>query len=88
MLLIAPKIFTKKDSYVPHLSYKIQVSTFSLFKVIAFFIFVAEFVNFTGKNIGTSNAKRRGSPNSNAKRRGSPYEAENWQKIKNSLSQL
>ena len=59
---IASKICTKKDSYVPHPSSTIQVSTFSRFKVIAFFIFVAEFVNFTGKNIGTSNAKRRGSP--------------------------
>ena len=47
-----------------HLHSKIQISTFSRFKVIAFFfIFVAEFVNFTRKNIGTSNAKRRRSLN-------------------------
>ena len=47
---LTPKICTKKDSFVPHLIFKIQVSTFSRFKVIAVFIFVAEFVNFTGKN--------------------------------------
>ena len=46
---IAPKICTMKDSFVSHLSSKIQVSTFSRFKVIAFFIFVAEFVNFSRK---------------------------------------
>ena len=28
-----------------------------------FFVFVAEFVILPGKNIGTSDAKRRGSPN-------------------------
>ena len=65
--LIAPKICTKKDLYVPHLISKFQVFTFSRFKVIAFFIFVAEFVIFTGKNTGTSNAKRRGSPNKEKK---------------------
>ena len=60
---IDPKSCTKNDLYVPHVSFKIQVSTFSRFKVIAFFIFDAEFVNFTGKNIATSNAKRCESPN-------------------------
>ena len=60
---IAPKIFTKKDSYVPHLSSKFQVSTFSRFKVIAFFIFVCELVKYAAKNIRTSDAKRRRSPN-------------------------
>ena len=60
---IALKICTKNDSYVPHVSSKIQVSTFSRFKVIGLLIFVDEFVNFTGKNIGTSDAKRRESPN-------------------------
>ena len=43
---------------------KFQVSTFSRFKVIAFFIFVYEFVKYDGKNIRTSDAKRRGSLNS------------------------
>ena len=48
---------------MPHLSFKIQVSTFIHFKVIAFFIFVAEFKILLEKNIRTSNAKRCGSPN-------------------------
>ena len=52
--LIAPKICTKNDSYVPQLRCKFQVSTFSRFKVIALFIFVYEFVKFAGKNIWTS----------------------------------
>ena len=46
---IAPKIST--DSYVPQLRSKCQVSSFSRFKVIAFFIFVYEFVKYAGKNI-------------------------------------
>ena len=41
---IASKVCTKNDSYVPHLSSKFQVSTFSHFKVIAFSSFVCEFV--------------------------------------------
>ena len=53
----------EKDLYVPHLSSKIQVSASSRFKVIAFFSLVAEFVIFSGKNTGTSGAKRRKSPN-------------------------
>ena len=48
---------------MPHLISKNLVSTFSGCKVIAFFIFVYKFVNFTGKNIETSNAKRCGNPN-------------------------
>ena len=60
---IAPKICSKNDLYVPQLRFKFQVSTFSCFKVIAFFIFVYKFVNFAGKSIRTSDAKRRGSPN-------------------------
>ena len=63
--LIAPKICTKKNSYMPQLRSKFQVSTFSRFKDIAFFIFVHEFVKYAGKNIRTSDAKRRGSPNNN-----------------------
>ena len=43
---ISPKIFTKKNLYVPHVSSKIQVSTYSRFKVIEFLFFVAEFVFF------------------------------------------
>ena len=43
---IAPKICTKNDSYVLQLRDKFQVSIFSRFKVIAFFIFVYEFVIF------------------------------------------
>ena len=57
-----PKVCTKNYSYVPQLRCKFQVSTFSRFKVIAFFIFVYEFVKYAGKNIKTSDAKRRGSP--------------------------
>ena len=49
--LIAPENCTKNDSYVPQLRSKFQVSTFSRFKVIAFFIFVYEFVKYAGKNI-------------------------------------
>ena len=60
---IAPKICTKNDSYVPQLRAKFQASNFSRFKVIAFFIFVYKFVKYAGKNIGTSDKKRRGSPN-------------------------
>ena len=48
---------------MPQLRSKFQVSTFSRFKVIAFFIFVYEFVKYAGKNIRTSDAKHRGSPN-------------------------
>ena len=59
---IAFKICTKKDSYVPHLNSKFQVSIFSRFKVIAFFISAAEFVIFSRKNIKTSDAKRRRIP--------------------------
>ena len=47
--LIAPKICTKNDSYVPQLRSKFQVSTFSHFKVIAFFIFVYEIIKNAGK---------------------------------------
>ena len=36
---IAPKICIKNDSYVPQLRSTFQVSTFSRFKVIAFFYF-------------------------------------------------
>ena len=46
---IAPKIFTKNDSYMPQLRCKFQVSIFSRFKVIAFLIFVYEFVKYAGK---------------------------------------
>ena len=46
---------------MPQLRCKFQVSTFSRFKVIAFFIFVYEFVKYAGKNIRTFDAKRRGS---------------------------
>ena len=60
---IAPKIFTKKNLYVPHVSSKIQVSTFSRFKVIEFLIFVAEFVFFLWKNMGTFDAKSQLSKN-------------------------
>ena len=60
---IAPKICTKKDSYVPHPSSKIQVSTFSRFKVTAFLIFVAEFVNLSRKKHRDFRREaRRGSP--------------------------
>ena len=60
---IVSKICTKKDSFVPHLSSNFQVSTFSRFKVRAFLDFVYEFVIFHRKNIKTSDAKRRRSPN-------------------------
>ena len=60
---IAPKIFTDNDASVPHLRSKFQVPNFSRFKVIAFLTSVVEFVIFLGKNIGTSEAKRRGNPN-------------------------
>ena len=43
---IAPKIFTKNDSYVPNLSSKFQVSTFSCFKVIGFSTFGCQIRNF------------------------------------------
>ena len=45
---------------VPQLRCKFQVSTFSRFKVIAFFIFVYELVKYAGKNTRT-----RGSSNKN-----------------------
>ena len=61
-LLIAPKIWTKNDTYVPQLRSKFQVSTSSRFKVIAFFIFVYEFIKYVGKNIRTSDAMRRSVP--------------------------
>ena len=60
---ITSKICAKNDLDVPHLSFEIQVSTFSSFKVIAFFTFVADFEILPGKNIRTSETKRRGSPN-------------------------
>ena len=60
---ITPKICTENDLYVPQLRCKFEVSTFGRFKVIAFLIFVYEFVKYAGKNIRTSDAKRRGSPN-------------------------
>ena len=44
---IAPKIWTKNNSYVSHLSSKIQVPTFSHFNVVAFFTSVAKFVIFS-----------------------------------------
>ena len=47
--LIASKICTRNNSYVLHLSSKIQLSTFSCFKVIAFFTSVAKFVIFSAK---------------------------------------
>ena len=59
---IAPKFCSKNNSYVSQLISNFQVSTFSRFKVIAFFIFVYEFAKYAGKNIRTSDAKRRGSP--------------------------
>ena len=46
---IAPKICTKSDSYVPHLSSKFQVSTFSRFKVIAFLTSGCRIRNFAQK---------------------------------------
>ena len=61
--MIAPKICTKNDSYVSQPRCKFEVSTFSRFKVTAFLIFVNEFVKYARKNIRTSDAKRRGSPN-------------------------
>ena len=48
---IAPKICTKNDSYVPQLRCKFQVFIFSRFKVIAFCIFVYEFVKYAGKKL-------------------------------------
>ena len=62
-----PQICTKKDSYVPQLRSKFEVSTFSRFKVRAFLIFVYEFVKYAGKNIRTSHSKRRESPNNRFK---------------------
>ena len=47
--LIAPKICTKKDSYVPHLISKFEVSTFSRFKVIAFLASCCRIRNFAQK---------------------------------------
>ena len=44
---IAPKICTRNDSYVPQLRCKFEVSVFSRFKLIAFLIFVYEFVKLT-----------------------------------------
>ena len=46
---IASKISTKKDSYVPHLSSKFQVSIFSCFKVRAFLTSGCRIRNFTKK---------------------------------------
>ena len=63
---IASKIYTKNNLYVPHLRCEIQVSTFSRFKVIAFFTSVAELVILREKNRGSSDAKRRESPNDQA----------------------
>ena len=60
---IASKICTKNGSQVPHLSSKTQVFTLICLKVKAFFTFVAELVIFLEKNIRTSDAKPRGSPN-------------------------
>ena len=48
---------------MPQLRCKFEVSTLSRFKVIALFISVYEFVKYAGKNIRTSDAKPRGSPN-------------------------
>ena len=49
---IASKIYTKNNLYVPHLRCEIQVSTFSRFKVIAFFTSVAELVILHEKKHG------------------------------------
>ena len=54
------------DPYVPRLSAKFQVSTLSRFEGIMFLTLVAEFVILHGKNIETSDAKRRGSSKSRA----------------------
>ena len=64
---IALKICTNNDSHVPQLRFKFQVSIFSRFKVIEFFISVYEFVKYAGKKHKTSNTKRRGSPNKEKK---------------------
>ena len=50
---------------MPQLRCKFQVCAFDRFKVIAFFIFVYEFVKYAEKNIRTSDANRRGSPQNN-----------------------
>ena len=47
---ITPKISTKKDSYVPHLSSKFKVFAFSRFKVIAFLASCSRIRNFARKN--------------------------------------
>ena len=60
--LIAPKICTKNDSYVPQLRCKFQVSTFSRFKVIAFFYFCLRIRKYARKKHKDFRAKRRGSP--------------------------
>ena len=44
-----PQNLHEEGFIAPHLCSKIQVSRLSRFKVIAFFIFVAEFVNVTRK---------------------------------------
>ena len=46
---IVPKIFTKSDTYVSHLSSKFQVSTFSRFEVIAFSTSGCRIRNFAQK---------------------------------------
>ena len=62
--VISPKICTKTDPYVPHLSFKFQVSTFSRFDALAFSTLGCRIRNFAWKKtIGTSNAKHRESPN-------------------------
>ena len=49
---IAPKICTKNELYVPRLRCKFQVSIFSRFEIIAFSIFVYEFVKYAKKTSG------------------------------------
>ena len=51
---IAPKIFTKKDFYVPNLSHQFQVSTFSRFKVIGFSTSGCRIRSFARKKQGGS----------------------------------
>ena len=46
---LTPKFARRRIHMYPQLSFEIQVFTFSRFKVMACFIFVAEFVNVTEK---------------------------------------
>ena len=64
---IAPNICIKNDSYVPYLSSKFQVSTFSSFKVLV----------FSTSNCRIRNAARKKNLDFQPKRRGSPNTTEN-----------